>query len=45
MARYEIEDRNEGLVVRGRPHPLDKPGQPEWLIELVYEESRLRGTS
>ena len=42
MARYEIEDRNEGFVVRGRPHLLDKPGQPEWLIELVYEESRLR---
>ena len=42
MGRYEIEDRKGGFVVRGRPHPLDKSGQPDWLIELAYEETRWR---
>jgi len=42
MARYDVEDRRDGFVVQGRPHPLDKPGQPNWLIDLAYEESRLR---
>ena len=42
MARYEIEDRNDGFVVRGCPHPLDNPDQPDWLVELAYDEDRWR---
>jgi hypothetical protein len=42
MNRYIIENLNNGFVVRGRPHRLDTPGQPTWLIDLAYDESRLR---
>jgi hypothetical protein len=26
-------------MVKGQPHPLDSPGQPEWFVDLVYEHS------
>ena len=37
MARYEIEDRKGGFVVRGRAHPLDKPG---WSAEVQFTKVR-----
>jgi hypothetical protein len=42
MNRYLIDNLKDGFIVRGRPHRLDTPGQPQWRIDLAYDESRLR---
>jgi hypothetical protein len=34
---YIVDTLNEGFVVRRRPHPLDVPDQPRWLVDLAYE--------
>ena len=38
MSRYVVEETDDGFVVKGSPHPLDTPDQPEWLVELAYEQ-------
>jgi len=40
MSRYIIDQEQDGFVVRGRPHPLDVPGQAPWLVDLAYQETR-----
>ena len=39
---YIIDQKTEGFVVRGRPHRLDIPGSPEWLVDLCYDGGRER---
>ena len=40
--RYVVTDRKGGFHITNRKHPLDVEGAPEWLVELVYEHSRLK---
>ena len=42
MGRYFTEETTTGFWVRGNPHPLDVPGQAEWLVELAYDHSGAR---
>jgi hypothetical protein len=44
MHKYLVEEINNGFVIRGRPHPLDVPGNPAWLVELADEYRRDRRT-
>jgi hypothetical protein len=41
-SRYLIEQKRDGFVVLGRPHRLDIPESPKWLVELCYDEARWR---
>jgi hypothetical protein len=38
-SRYIIKEYKDAFCISGRPHPLDMPGQPEWLVDLAYEFS------
>jgi hypothetical protein len=38
-SRYIIKEYKDAFCISGRHHPLDKPGQPEWLVDLAYELS------
>lgn len=40
--RYMVTDYSDGFQVKNRPHPLDVESAPEWLVEFVYEHSRLK---
>jgi len=44
MSRYMVSEMEDGFVVKGRPHPLDVPGQPDWVVELAYDYGRYRRT-
>ena len=40
--RHILDETESGFVVRGRPHWLETPDQPRWLIDLAYDELRWR---
>ena len=44
MSRYVIESDKNSFLIRGRPHAVDVPGQPQWLIDLLYDEFGLGGS-
>jgi len=38
-SKYIVKEHDAGFLISGRPHPLDRPDQPEWLVDLAYSYS------
>lgn len=36
-SRYIIEGTEHNILVRGRPHPFESEGYPDWLMDLAYD--------